>query len=167
MGGGAGLLACSCTAGNGVHAYIAGDESHLGGRQEAQLDTSSKTSGVGHVLCLADLLAVELRQTVDIVVVGSREAEILRQVDDLHVRGNGMLFQEGLALAVSEAEKHYVDLVEGHIAGEAQVGLAIQPFVYVGQQVAGIALAVHEADGGLRMVQQQADKFACRVAGTS
>ena len=114
-----------------------------------------------------DGFAVELGQTVDIVVVGRGDAEVLRQVDDAHVVGDGMLLQEGLALAVTEAEEHYVDLVEGHGVGEAHGGLAVESLMDIGEQIAGIAAAVDKDQLGVGVVDEQTDEFAGGIAGSS
>ena len=57
--------------------------------------------------------------------------------------------------------------VQRELVGEGQVGFAVETFVHVGYLVAGVARAVDEDDFRLRMVQQQADEFACRVAGSA
>ena len=114
-----------------------------------------------------DGFAVELGQTVDIVVVGRGDTEVLRQVDDAHVVGDGMLLQEGLALAVAEAEEHHVDLVEGHRVGEAHGGLAVESLMDIGEQIAGIAAAVDKDQIGVGVVDEQTDEFAGGIAGSS
>ena len=55
-----------------------------------------------------------------------------------------MVGEELRALAVAEAEEYDVYLVERQLVGEAEVRLAVEAGVYVGQQVAGVALAVDE-----------------------
>ena len=57
-----------------------------------------------------------------------------------------------------------IDLVEGHLVGEAQVGVACQSFVHVAHAVAGIALAVGKDYLHLGVVEQQANEFAARIA---
>ena len=66
--------------------------------------------------------------------------KVLRQVDDLHVAGNGVLLQKLLALAVAEAEENDVHLFKGHVAAEAQEGVADESFVHIAHKVAGVAL---------------------------
>ena len=76
-----------------------------------------------------------------------------------------MLAQELLALAVAEAEEHHVYLVERHLAGEPQVGVAIQALMHVGHKIARVALAVCKHYLCFGVVEQQTDKFATGVAG--
>ena len=54
----------------------------------------------------------------------SRDAEVLCQVDNLHMLGDGVLLQELLALAMAETEEHHIHFIEGHGIGKAQVGIA-------------------------------------------
>ena len=91
------------------------------------------------MLRFLDILPVNLWQAIDIVVV-ALDAEVLRQVDNLHVLRNGVLLEECLALAMTEAEEYDVDLVERHLVSKLQIGLADEAFVYVGNQIAGVAL---------------------------
>ena len=78
-----------------------------------------------------------------------------------------MLAQELLALAVAEAEEHHVDLFERHLAGEPQVGVAIQALMHVGHKVACVALAVCKHNLCLRVVKQQSYQFAASITGSS
>ena len=133
--------------------------------------------------CSADTLAVDLGQTIDEVVhsrrglcgsdivsgkAGSwRKAEVLCQVDDLHFGGHVVLCQEALALAVAEAEEKHVNIVEGHLAREARVGITVEPLMHIGDEVSGIALTVDEDKLCLGVVDEQADELSCRIAGTA
>ena len=91
------------------------------------------------MLSALDNLFVNLRQTIDVVMV-TLNAEVLREVDNLHVLGDGVLFQECLALAVAEAEEHHVNLVERHLVGKPQIGITDESFVNVAHQIARITL---------------------------
>lgn len=75
-----------------------------------------------------------------------------------------MLCQEALALAVAEAEEKHVDIVEGHLAREAQVGITVEPLMHIGDEVSGIALTVDEDKLCLGVVDEQADELSCRIA---
>ena len=88
-------------------------------------------TGYGILMCL--------RQAVDIVMV-SLDAKVLRQVDNLYSFGDGVLLKECLTLAVSEAEEYDVNLVERHLVGKLQVGVADEAFVNVRNQIACVAL---------------------------
>ena len=72
---------------------------------------------------------MNLGQSVDIVMVAC-DAEILSQVDDFYVLGDGVLAEELRAFPMSEAEKEHVDAVERERIGKAQIGVAEQPLVY-------------------------------------
>jgi len=78
-----------------------------------------------------------------------------------------MLSEEALALAVSEAKEEHIDIAKRHLAGKAQVCVAIESLVHVGNAVAGIALAVDEDDLCIRMVDEQADELAGCIAGSA
>ena len=169
--GGAGLLTGTRRARDGIHADGTVEQAHLCRRQQRQLDARGKAAGVGQVARLTNLRAVDLGQSVDEVVALAGEcqrvaldAEVLRQVDDLNMRRDGVLPEKGFALTVAEAEEEHVDRVKGHGVAEAQRGVADEPFVDVGDEVAGIALTVGEDDVGLGVVQQQADELPARVA---
>ena len=153
MGGGAGLLACTRGARNGVDGHVLGEQSHLGSRQQGHLNGCGKTSGVGHVLRLDNLGLVDFRQSVDVVVV-ALNAEVLREVDNLDAVGDGVLLQERFALAVTETEEDNVYLIEWHLVGKTQISVTNQSFVHVADQIAGIALRVGEDNLCLGVVQQ-------------
>ena len=59
------------------------------------------------------------------------DTEVLCQVDNLHVGRDVMLFQESLALAMSEAEEYNINLVKRQLAGKLQIRIANQTFVYI------------------------------------
>ena len=81
----AGFLACSRAARYGVHGDVARHDTQLCCWQQTELNACRETSGVGHMLCSGNALAVYLGQTIHIVVVGSRQAEVLCEVYNLHV----------------------------------------------------------------------------------
>jgi hypothetical protein len=78
-----------------------------------------------------------------------------------------MLLEEGLALAVAEAEEYDIDILERHLVSKHQVGVAYESFVYVAHPVTGITLRVGKDNLCLRMVNQQSDKFTTRIAGSA
>lgn len=161
------LLTCTGRAGDGVYSDIVGEQSGFCQGQQTELYAGGKATGISQMLALADLLTVYLGQAVHIVVCGSRDAEVLRQVDDLHMLGDGVLLQELLALAMAETEEYHIHLIEGHGVGETQVGIAQEALVHVGHEVACIALAVGKDDFRLRMVHQEADEFATGISGST
>lgn len=169
--GGTGLLTGTRRARDGIHADGTAEQTHLCRRQQRQLDARGKAAGVGQVARLTDLGAVDLGQTVDEVVAlagqcqrVAPDAEVLRQVDDLDMRRHGVLAEKGLALPVTKAEEKHVYGVKGHRVCEAQRRVADEPFMDVGNEVAGIALTVGKDDVGLGVVQQQAEELTARVA---
>ena len=80
------------------------------------------------MLRLLDVLLIDFWQTIDIVV-GALDAEVLCQIDNLHILRDGMLLEECLALAMTKAEEHNVYLVQRHLVSELQIGIADQSFV--------------------------------------
>ena len=65
---------------------------------------------------------------------------------------------------MTEAEEHHVNLLEGHLCREAQVGFSNQSLMDVTHQITGIALTIGKDNLCLWVVQQQADKFTTRIA---
>ena len=114
---GASFLACSCGDRDGVDADVLLQQVQVGSRQQGQLDGCGEAARVSDVLRLHNRFLVNLRQTVDIVVV-ALDAEVLCQIDNLDLCGDGMFLQERLTLAVAEAEEHYVDIIKRHLIGE-------------------------------------------------
>jgi hypothetical protein len=81
--------------------------------------------------------------------------------------GDGVLLQELLALAVAEAEEHYVHLVERHGVGKAQVGIAQQTLVHIGYEIASITLTIGKDYFGRGMMHQQTDELATRITSST
>ena len=111
----------------------------MGGRQQGHLNTSGETAGIGHMLCLGNVGLVDFGQTIDIIVL-SFDAEVLCQINDLDMGGDGVFLQESLTLTMSEAEEDDIHLIKGHFVRELQVRLADESLVYVRHQIAGITL---------------------------
>ena len=164
MRGSGRFLACPRRTRYAVYVYVSADDAGFQGRQHGKLYAGGKATWVGKVAAAAYRVPVGLRQAIYIVVRRCRYAEVLRQVDDLHVRWYGVLAEECLALSMPEAEEHHVDLVEWHVGGEPQVCLSLQPTVYVRHQVAGIALAIGKDHLRLWVVEQQAQQLAACIA---
>ena len=91
------------------------------------------------MLSLHDFLLVDLGQAVDIIVI-ALDAEVLCQIDDLDILGDGVLLEELLALAMAEAEVDDIHLVERHLIGKLQISLANQSFVDIADKVACVTL---------------------------
>jgi len=104
------------------------------------------------VLGFLDFLLVDLGQTVDIIVI-ALDSEVLCQIDDLDVLGDGVLLEEGLALAMSETEEYDIHLIKRHLIGKLQISIANEPFVDIADEVACVALRVGKDDLCLRVPQ--------------
>ena len=157
------FLAGSRAARYAVDVDVAIDEATLQSRKECQLNGGGEAAGIGKVAGSADALAVGLGQTIDVVVIATK-AEVLSEVDDADVVGDGVLTEEGFALAVAEAEEEDVDVGKGHGGSEAEIGVADEAFVNIADKIASIRLAVGENDGDSGMVDEQTDEFATGVA---
>lgn len=144
MGGGRGFDSCSRGTRDGVDTDIALQQSGIGQRQQAELDAGGEAAGIGHVLRTENGGAVELWQTVNIVVAFCGQTEVLREVDDANVGRNIVVGQELGALAMTETEIDDINVLKREFVGEAHVGFSIKPFMYVGDEIAGVALAVDE-----------------------
>ena len=64
---------------------------------------------------------------------------------------------------MSRTEKEYIRFLR-YFAGEGLKKLAFQVGVDAADGFARLAFALHEGNFNLRMVEQNPDKFACRVA---
>ena len=82
------------------------------------------------MLTICNEVLVRLRQPINIVVT-ALNAEILCQVNDLHVLRNAMLLEECLTLAVAEAEEHHIHLVKRHLVSKLQVRITDETFMHV------------------------------------
>ncbi len=56
--------------------------------------------------------------------MATANAEILSQIDYLHISRNSVLLQESLALTVAETEKYNVNLIKRHLVRKLQFCLA-------------------------------------------
>ena len=167
MGCGTRLLSGTRRTRYGVHRHIVVDDAELCGRQQSELDAGGKATRVSHVLRLGNGGMVNLRQTIHIVITLALQAKVLCKVDNLHVLRNRMFLQERLALAMTETEEHNIHIIEGHLRRKAQVGVAIQSLVHIGDEVAGIALAVNKRYFGFGVIDKYADKLTGCVAGSA
>ena len=163
MGGGTRFLTCTSTSRYSVHRNVIIYKPHLCSRQKPELYTCGETAGVGNVYCISDLLFVYLWESVYIIVFAF-DAEILCEVDYLHVGRNVVFLQELLALAVPEAEEHHINIIERHLRSELQVGVANQSFVHISNGIARITLRVGKHNLRLWVVQQQSYEFATSIA---
>ena len=164
VGGGTRLLSGTRRTRNGIHGNVVVEQAELGSGQQAQLYTCGKAAWIGNMLRLGYGVVIDFGQTIYVVVALTLEAEVLRKVDYLHMGRYLVLLEERLALAMTEAEEHNVDIFEWHIRGELQVGIAIQTFVHVGYKIAGIALAIGKYYLRLGMIYEQTYEFATCVA---
>ena len=164
VGGGTRLLSGTRRTRNGIHGNVVVEQAELGSGQQAQLYTCGKAAWIGNMLRLGYGVVIDFGQTIYVVVALTLQAEVLRKVDYLHMGWYLVLLEERLALAMTETEEHYIDLVERHVGTERQVGLAIQTLVHVGNEIAGVALAVGKYYFGVGMIDEQTYEFATCVA---
>ena len=164
VGSGTRLLSGTRRTRNGVHGNVVVEQAELGSGQQTQLYARGKAAWIGNMLRLGDGVVIDFGQTIYVVVALTLEAEVLRKVDYLHMGRYLVLLEERLALAMTEAEEHYIDLVERHIGTERQVGIAIQTLVHIGYKIAGIALAIGKYYLRLGMIYEQTYEFATCVA---
>ena len=164
VSGGTRLLSGTRRARNGIHGNVVVEQAELGGGQKSQLNAGGKATWIGNMLRLGYGVVIDFGQTINVVVALALEAEVLRKVDYLHMGRYLVLLEERLALAMAEAEEHYIDLVERHIGTERKVGFAIQTLVHVGYKIAGIALAIGKYYLRLGMIYEQTYEFATCVA---
>ncbi len=148
----------------GIHGNVVVEQAELGSGQQTQLYTCGKASGISHVLRLGNSIVIDFGQTINVVVALALQAEVLRKVDYLHMGWYLVFLEERLALAMTETEEHYIDLIERHFGTELQVGFAIQTLVHVGYKIAGIALAIGKYYLRLGMIYEQTYEFATCVA---
>ena len=161
---------CGCTrflsgtgrTSNAVDMDVATDDAGLQCRKQSQLYASGKATGIGQVHGTNGLLSMCLWQAIHIVMFACY-TEILCQVDDAHMGRNLVLLKEGTALAMTKAEEHHIHLFPRHLAGEAEVGFAIQALVYLAHRIAGIGFAIGKDYLCLGMVQQHTDEFTTSV----
>ena len=112
------LHACTGTTGNGIDHDIVIEQQVLCQWQQAQLDTSSEATRIGHVLALADGATVQFRQTVDEVVVVALDTVVHAEVDNLQVFRHIVAFHELLGIAVSCTEEEDIDFVQRKLVGK-------------------------------------------------
>ena len=163
VGSGTWLLAGTRRACDGVDGNVVLEQVQVSCRQQSNLDGGGEAAGIGHMLCLHNLFLIYFWQAIDIVMI-ALDAEVLCQVDNLHVGGDGVLAEESLTLAVSEAEEDDVDLLERHLVGKPQIGIANESLVYVADEIASVTLGVGKHNLCLWMVQQQSDEFSTSIA---
>ena len=150
---------------DGRHVHLLPQQPRAGQRQQRQLDRRGEAAGIGHAPRRTDAVAVQFGKSVDEAL--RLVAEILRQIDDPQPFGQGVRREELAAPAVRRAEEQHVDRPQIVFRRETQVGLAQQPAVHVAEGVARVAVAVDECDLGRRMIHQQPQQFAGRVAGAA
>ena len=147
-----------------VHAHVVSEKFRLSQRKQAQLDAGGETTGVGKMVATLDLTAVNFWQTINIVVAGSRQAEVLSQVDNLHVGWYGMGAKKLLTLTMTETEEHNVYRIKWIVGAKLHFCVAKQTLVNVIQLLARIASAIGKHNLTIRVVQKQTDQFAACIA---
>ena len=164
MCGGTGFLSGSGTAGNAIHMNVATDKTVSQSWQHGQLDASGKASGIGQMIASADLVTMGLGQSVYIIMAGRSNAEVLCQVDNLHMLGYAVFLQESLALAMAKTEEHHIHLVKRHIGRKLHFCFTNEAFMHGINLVSGVGFAIGKDYLCLGMVQQHTDEFATRIS---
>ena len=88
-------------------------------------NSPASAKGNSHVLRTENGGAIELWQTVNIVVALCGQTEVLREVDDANVGRNIVVGQELGALAVAETEIDDINVLKREFVGEAHIGFSI------------------------------------------
>ena len=161
------LDTCSGAARDGVHHDVVVQHQVLGQRKQSQLDAGGEATGISYVTGLADSTAVQFGQAVDEVVAFGLQAVVHGEIHYFQSFRQVVAVHELARVAVGSAEEEAVYLVQWQTVGKAQVCFAVEPLVHVGHAVACITGAVDEDDFSLRMIDEQADKFAGRIAGAA
>ena len=131
------FLSCSGRACYGIDSDVVDEESGFCQWEETELNAGGEATRVGQMEARGNVSPVYLGQTVDVVVV-TLDAEVLRKVNYLDIGRYGVFLEECFALAMAKAEEDDIDLVEGHLRGEPQFGVAHEAFVDIVHFVASI-----------------------------
>ena len=136
-------------------------------RKQTQLDAGGKAAWVGYMFGCAGGTTIQLRQTVNKVVVIRLQTIVHGEVDDSQLFGHVVALQKLACIAMCGAEEEHINLVERQLVCKGQIRLAQEAFVHVGNAVARVATAVNKNDFGIGVVEQQANQLACCVTCTT
>lgn len=161
------FYACARAACDGIHVNVIIEHQVAGQRQQCQLDSSGKATGIGYVLALAYGAAVQLGQSVYERIVFGLQTVIHGEVYHLQALGQGVGLHELAGIAVSGAEKQHIDGIQRQLIGENHIGLTHQALMHGAQLVAGVAGTVYKNDLGIGMSQQDTYKFTGSITGSS
>ena len=138
VGCGTRFLPGSRTSCYGIDTDVIDQQSRLSQWQQPQLDAGGEAAGVGQMLASFDEFPVQFRQTVDEVVLGSGNAEILSEVNDFYPFRDSVLLQEFGTLSVPETKEQDVNVIERQVGAEFQFSIAKQPSVDITDGIARI-----------------------------
>jgi hypothetical protein len=161
------LYSCTRTTGNGIHHHIIVQQQILGQWQQAQLNASSKATGIGYMLAMADSAAIQFRQSVYKVMVIALDSVIHAKVNNLQVFRQRMTLHELLGIAMSGTEEQDIDFIHGKFVCKDQFGFTIQSFVYICYFVSSVTATIDESNFHFRMVDEQAKQFAGGISCTA
>ena len=157
----------SRTSGYGVYNDITFQHQMFCQGQQPQLNAGGETSRIGNVLAMTNGAAVQFGKAVYEVMVFSGNAVIHRQVDYLQVFGQVVAFHKLARVTMCRTEKHHIHFIQWQCIGKGQIGFAIQSFVYIGNLISGIARTVDEMNLHIRVIDKQANQFACCISCSS
>ena len=139
----------------------------FGQRKHTQLDTCCKAPRIGNVVRFANSPAVQFRQAIYEIMLFTLDTVIHRKINNLHVFRDRMRFHEFPGIAMRRTEEKAIDFIQRKLGRKAHIRLPIQTFVDIRNPVARIAGAIDKDDFHVRMIDQQANQFACRITSSA
>ena len=131
-------------------------------RKQGQLYGSGEAAGIGYELCPGNLLALQLRQSIDIAL--ALIPVVLGQVNHLQPLRSLVFSPIRRAFAVSAAEEDHVRAFQRGIRAELQIAVAVEARMHFPDLPAGAAGGLREADLHIRVIHQYSYEFARSVA---
>ena len=127
------------------------------------MNTSGKTSRIGHVLAMADSTTVQFRQTIDEAMVITLDTVVHTEVYDFQILGYIVTIHKLLCISMSRTEEQYINLIQRKFVGKNQIRFTIESLMYVGNLIAGVTAAVYKLYVYIRVINQQTNQFARRI----
>ena len=131
--------------------------------QQAQLNTSSKTAWISHMLAMADGTTVQFRQTIHKVMVIALDTIVHAEVDNLQIFRHIVAIHKFLGIAMSCAEEQHIDFIQRKLVGKNQISFTIQAFVNVCNLITCVTTTIDKFYFDFRVINQQTNQFACCI----